>query len=165
MYNFLLRLLALVAVILPILVIIIIGIMIYPMEPPAEQPTPVTATQRSRFVPARDGGTSQELLQPSGVVIDNTRIVRVTIRRLKFIPDPIIVVEGETVRLEVTSQDAPHNIAIEDLNINQKVEPLAPETIEFTADRPGRYSMTCSVNCGIADRHLEGELIIQEKAE
>jgi heme/copper-type cytochrome/quinol oxidase subunit 2 len=148
---------------LPIFVIIIIGITIYPMESAVNQSQPSSTTRPSRFYYQRDTGTQPEDFNPSGVLIDNIRTITVKIRRLEFNPNPIVAIEGETVRLEVTSQDAAHNIVIEKLGINQRVEPMVPKVIEFQASRPGRYQMTCSVNCGIANQHLDGELIIQNK--
>jgi heme/copper-type cytochrome/quinol oxidase subunit 2 len=150
-------------VILPIFVIIVIGITIYPMGPAVDQTKPVPTARTSKFNYQRDTGTKLEDFNPSGVLIDSTRTIAVKIRQLKFTPDPIVAIEGETVRLEVTSQDAAHDIVIEELGINQRVEPMVPKVIEFQASRPGQYKMTCSVNCGIAGQHLEGELIIKKR--
>jgi heme/copper-type cytochrome/quinol oxidase subunit 2 len=162
MRTFLLQVLILTTILLPIFVITFIGITIYPEKPilpggSAPQP------QQSPPSPQRDAGTPQEDPRPSGIVLNNTRTVEVTIRQLKFTPDPIIVNEGEKVRLDLTSHGATHNIVIPALGIKETIEPMQKKTIEFQADKPGRYSMSCNVNCGVGNEHLEGELVIQKK--
>jgi heme/copper-type cytochrome/quinol oxidase subunit 2 len=160
--NILLQILILVAILLPIFVITFIGITIYP-EKTIWPSSSATKPQQHPLTPERDAGTPRDDPRPSGIMLNNTRTIEVTIRQLKFTPDPIIVNEGEKVQMEVTSHGASHNIAIPELGIKETVEPMQPKTIEFQAGKPGRYSMICNVNCGIGNEHLQGELVVQKK--
>lgn len=60
-----------------------------------------------------DGETSAgKDLSPSGELKDGVRVVEVKARQFEFEPETIVVRKGEKVRLEVTSEDVKHGIAI-----------------------------------------------------
>lgn len=103
----------------------------------------------------RHGTPSQE---PSGELVDGTRVVEVAARKFVFDPATIVVREGEMVRLKVTSEDVTHGIGIEAYDVDRKLEPDQTETIEFTADKPGRHHFHCTVYCGTGHDEMHGEL-------
>lgn len=99
----------------------------------------------------------------SGVVKDDRRVVKVKARRFEFDPNRIVIGKGETVRLEVTSQDVTHGIGIEEYDISRELEPDKTETIIFTADKEGRFRFHCSVYCGKGHSDMHGELAVIER--
>lgn len=99
-------------------------------------------------------------LVPSGQVQDNVRVIKVEAQKFVFIPNTIVVVSGEQVRLEVTSTDVTHGIAIPALNIDRKLEPNRTEIITFTAGAEGSYPFHCSVFCGLGHFGMNGRLEI-----
>ena len=74
--------------------------------------------------------------------------IRITARRFEFSPKMITISKGERVKLLVTSEDVDHGIAIDAFNIDVKLPAKQTKTIEFTADREGRFRFYCSVFCG-----------------
>lgn len=94
----------------------------------------------------------------SGDLVNGVRVVDVAARKFEFAPATIVVRQGENVRLRVTSEDVTHGIGIEAYGIDRKLEPDSTETIEFTADRPGRHHFHCSVYCGTGHGDMHGEL-------
>ena len=112
---------------------------------------------------AEHGGpaTSENL---SGNVQDGVRVVQITASRFKFEPDKVVVVQGEKVRLEVTSTDVPHGIMIHEMNIERKLEPNKTETIDLTADKAGTLHFHCSVWCGQGHDKMHGELVVLPKS-
>lgn len=95
---------------------------------------------------------------PSGTVVDGTRVVQVKARQFEFDPATIVVRQGESVRLEVTSQDVTHGLSIEGYDINEQLPPNETVAIEFTAGEPGAHHMHCSVYCGEGHEDMHGEL-------
>jgi cytochrome c oxidase subunit 2 len=98
----------------------------------------------------------------SGVLKDGRRLIEVKARQFEFEPNQIVVKKGETVELDVTSQDVTHGIMIEGYDINRKLEPGKTEKIIFTPDRAGRFNFHCSVYCGQGHADMHGELIVTE---
>jgi heme/copper-type cytochrome/quinol oxidase subunit 2 len=160
MKHYTILILIAIAVALPILVIGFLGIFQVPTTPLRSMPRPESGRL---YGLDRDGGTATRPLIPSGSVVGDQRIVSVTVRSYKFQPSPIVVRQGENVRLEATSKDITHNIEIPKLGINQTLEPMKTEIITFQAQKPGRYVMACSVNCGLGTENLEGLIVIIPK--
>jgi cytochrome c oxidase subunit II len=73
----------------------------------------------------------------------------VVAERYKFTPDHIEVNEGDTVRITVKSADGTHGFAIKKMHVDTMV-PKGGEamTVEFVADKPGSFPITCSEYCG-----------------
>ena len=86
---------------------------------------------------------------------------KITARQFQFDPSTIEVSKGDKVRLIVTSMDVPHGIAISEYNINERLEPGKPVTIEFTADKAGTFTSFCSVFCGSGHSNMKGKLIVK----
>jgi len=79
-----------------------------------------------------------------------------------FEPEVIEVVEGEQVVLRARSADGRgHGIAIKEM----KVKAALPRTgevvpIELTADKPGTYTIRCSVYCGSGHARMKARLVV-----
>ncbi len=100
-------------------------------------------------------------LEPSGEVVDGVREIKVTARQWEFTPNPIVVNQGERVRLRITSTDVPHGFALPDFGINEVLNPGQEVTVEFTADKAGQFGFFCSVQCGIGHSGMRGSLIVK----
>lgn len=109
-----------------------------------------------------NGETEEQVFSPSGTVENGQRIVEVQARQFEFEPDQIVVNQGETVILEVTSEDVTHGLMIAEYDIDQELRPNETETITFTADTAGRFRFQCSVYCGAGHSDMSGELVVLE---
>lgn len=85
----------------------------------------------------------------------------VTARQFEFDPSTITVNEGDTVKLNVTSEDTPHGISIAAFGVSQTLTPNSTKTIEFVADKAGTYPIVCSVVCGSGHSSMKASLIVQ----
>jgi cytochrome c oxidase subunit 2 len=99
-------------------------------------------------------------LQPSGSLEGGERVIRLQARQFEFDPDPMVVRAGERVRIEATSLDVEHGLAIPGYRINRQIPPGSREVITFTADQEGVYPTHCSVFCGWGHMHMSGRLIV-----
>jgi len=102
-------------------------------------------------------------MEPSGVLKDGRRVVKIEAQQFEFDPNRIVVNKGEIVRLEVTSQDVTHGMNIEEYGIDRKLQPGKTEIITFTPKETGRFHFHCSVYCGKGHSDMHGELIVREK--
>lgn len=98
--------------------------------------------------------------QLSGHVENGIRIVEVKAFRYGYNPDPIIVKEGEKVRLLLTSADVTHGFGIADLGINIKIPAKKTTVFEFIPKHAGTYHIHCTVYCGIGHGNMHGTLVI-----
>ena len=100
--------------------------------------------------------------EPSGEIKDGVRVVKVTAHRYDFKPDPIVVRRGERVRLEITTNDVAHGLAISDFKVNVAVPKDKITTADFTADKTGDFQINCSVYCGPGHGKMRGALKVVE---
>ena len=78
-----------------------------------------------------------------------------------FDPNPVVVNEGEQVKLVVTSTDVTHGLSIAEFGVNARLIPGRPSIIDFTADKSGTFIFYCSVPCGAGHRSMRGRLIVK----
>lgn len=98
----------------------------------------------------------------SGELVDGVRVVKVEAFRYGFSPDPIIVKDGEYVRLEINTKDVKHGLSIKDYKINVPILPGEINTVEFLANKVGEYKIKCSIFCGFGHGRMRGVLKVIE---
>ncbi len=107
----------------------------------------------------------QPASQPKAVVgpADDSKIKEfdMTARQWSFEPATITVNEGDTVRLNIKSEDVTHGFAISEFDVNEKILPGKTTTIEFVADKKGEFVFFCSVPCGKGHSGMKGKLIVE----
>ena len=126
----------------------------------AETPAPGTTGVIEKVV-NRDTTEEPESKETIAPEAEATKTVKMTARQWTFDPDTITVNKGDTVRLEVTSIDVTHGLAISQFGVNVRLIPGATEIVEFTADKAGTFPFICSVPCGRGHRTMTGQLIVQ----
>jgi len=109
------------------------------------------------------GGSTADVasLEPSGKLEDGVRVITATAFKYNFDPNPIVVNQGEKVRIIMTSTDVPHGFLLPDYNINVPLSPGRPTTIEFVADKQGTFKFLCSVLCGSGHGGMKGKLVVK----
>ena len=93
------------------------------------------------------------------------RNIEVLAGDFKFEPAVIDVVEGERVVLKVRTADGKkHGLAIKEMGIKTTL-PKTGEvvSIEFTAGKPGTYTIACSVYCGPGHSRMKGRLVVSAR--
>ena len=84
----------------------------------------------------------------------------ITAKRFEFTPNPVIVNQGDQVKLIITSIDVTHGFFISEYGINERLKPGETVTVEFVADKKGEFSMICNVACGSGHGSMRGKLIV-----
>lgn len=96
----------------------------------------------------------------SGSLENGVRVIEVQAFKYGYSPNPIVVKEGEKVKLLLTSKDVEHGFGIADLNINVKIPPHKTTVYEFTPEKAGTYEIHCTVYCGLGHADMRGTLIV-----
>ena len=78
-----------------------------------------------------------------------------------FEPGVIRVRRGDRVSLELESLDVTHGIYIDAYEVEAIAEPGRKATIQFVADRAGKFRYRCSVACGTLHPFMIGELVVE----
>jgi len=97
----------------------------------------------------------------SGNLENGVRVVQMSAFRFGFDPNPVIVNEGDQVKLVVSSTDVTHGFSIAEFGVNVQLFPGRPSIIDFTADRSGTFIFYCSVPCGAGHSSMRGRLIVK----
>lgn len=69
-------------------------------------------------------------------------------KRFAFVPSEITVRKGEPVTLTVISDDVPHSLLIEDLDVDVAASKGHPSQVTFSAGKPGDFKGRCGKFCG-----------------
>jgi cytochrome c oxidase subunit II len=92
------------------------------------------------------------------------REITIVAKRFAFEPASIEVIEGERVRLRVSSADGVHGLQVRRLRLN-KLIPRGGQavTIDFVASAPGTYEILCSEECGDGHDTMTGTLTVKAR--
>ncbi len=108
-------------------------------------------------------GTGSENIPPPGENenVDGFRVFNMTAKQFEFIPSTITVDRGDNVRLQVTSADVAHGIAIAAFGIDETLPPGQKVTVEFFAENAGTFPFECSIYCGSGHSGMTGQIVVQ----
>lgn len=75
----------------------------------------------------------------------------------------ILVKEGDAITLHVTSFDSVHGFSIPEYDIDKRIYPGRVTTINFKAEKAGKFAYFCSIYCSDPDHwKMSGELIVEK---
>ena len=115
------------------------------------------------IVGCSDNGTTGDVVASTQDTTssDNVVDVNVDVFRFGFNPNTITVKQGQTIRLTAGSLDVPHGLAISEYEIDIYLNNLSSQTVEFVANKAGRFPIYCSVPCGSGHGAMQGVLIVE----
>jgi len=88
------------------------------------------------------------LFAMSGFAQPSPRRIEIHARRFSFVPAEITVEKGETVTLALTSDDVPHSLRIETLNLNAPITKGHVTEVTMTPEIAGDFKGKCGRFCG-----------------
>ena len=86
--------------------------------------------------------------------------IQVEAFRYGYAPDPIVVNQGEKVRLVATSRDVTHGLGIKAFGVDAVVKKGEKTNIDFVADKAGEFDIRCTVFCGMGHMKMQGKLVV-----
>lgn len=119
-------------------------------------------TAQPTTAPSAPISTEAPKVEPSGVPSGSVKSFDIEAERFYFKPNEIVVNKGDTVVLNVKSEDVTHGFSIPVYGINKTLEPDKTVTIKFVADKAGEFEFACSVVCGTGHGDMKGKLVVKE---
>lgn len=93
-------------------------------------------------------------------VVGETKTFTMTAKMFEFVPGTITVNEGDTVVLNITSEDVEHGISIPQFGVSETLPVGEMVTVQFVADEAGTYTFFCNVFCGSGHQSMKGTLVV-----
>ena len=95
---------------------------------------------------------------------DEPTVVRLVAERFSFRPSLVRLELGQTLRLELRSEDTTHGFHILGTDIDVRVprRGRGTVTVAFTPQKPGRYRFECSTLCGAGHNFMRGEIVVDD---
>src|SRR5215471_10866101 len=105
------------------------------------------------------GGTG---IVHTGSTQGNGRTIEIHAHRFEFSPNEITIKKGETVTLNLVSEDVPHSLVIKDLGVNQEISKGHPEQVTITPQTAGDFHGKCGRFCGTGHGSMTFTVHVQE---
>jgi cytochrome c oxidase subunit II len=87
--------------------------------------------------------------------------VQVTMHKFAIEPSVIYVKQGEKVVLDVSSKDVEHGFEVEDLGINEPVQPGKAAEIALDTSKKGQFRVDCSIRCGPGHNDMTAKIVVE----
>lgn len=100
-------------------------------------------------------------LARSGVRAEGPRVIAVTAKRFEFSPKEITVKLGETVNLQLTSEDVTHGFFAKPLGIDEVIAPGKTTEVVITPKVAGRYTTICDHFCGAGHGSMKMSIVVE----
>jgi cytochrome c oxidase subunit II len=91
----------------------------------------------------------------------NKRILQVTMRKYSIAPFLIRAKKGENLVLLVSTEDVQHGFAVEQLDINEPVQPGRPAEIAIDTRNRGEFRVACSIICGPGHDRMQAKIVVE----
>ncbi len=95
--------------------------------------------------------------------VTEPRVINVIAKRYEFVPPAIEVMQGEKVRIVVTSGDGFHGFGIKKFDVSKEIARGDTVTIEFTPNVAGEFPILCTEFCGDGHEEMKGRLIVKAR--
>lgn len=91
----------------------------------------------------------------------NPTHLQVSMRKFEIDPQVIRVKQGENVVLDVSTKDVEHGFEVEDLGINEPIQPGKPVAISLDTSRKGEFRVACSIICGAGHEDMTAKIMVE----
>ncbi len=88
------------------------------------------------------------------------RVIKVIARKFVFTPDTIPIKKGETVELELTTEDVVMGFNAPDLKVRSDIIPGMVKRLRITPENTGKFTFYCDIFCGSGHEDMAGTIVI-----
>ena len=93
---------------------------------------------------------------------DEPRVIVITAKRFEFSPSQITLARGETVKLQIKSEDVTHGLFVRPLGIDTEIVPGQVTELTVTPATAGTYRAICDHFCGAGHGGMKMTIIVRE---
>lgn len=90
------------------------------------------------------------------------RHVRISAAMWRYAPDTVALKKGETVVLELVSEDRKHGFNAPDFGVRADVEPGKVAYVTLTPQRVGQFPFHCDIFCGSGHEEMAGTFVVTD---
>jgi cytochrome c oxidase subunit 2 len=90
------------------------------------------------------------------------RIIAIKAHRYEFTPNAITLKKGETVKLQLTSDDVMHGFLVKPLKIETDIVPGKVTELTITPEMTGTFRVICDHFCGVEHYNMHMTLTVTE---
>jgi cytochrome c oxidase subunit 2 len=92
---------------------------------------------------------------------EEPKVITITAKRFEFSPKEITLKQGETVKLQLTTEDVTHGFFVKPLGIDEDVAPGKTTEVVVTPKTPGRYTTICDHFCGAGHGNMKMTIVVE----
>ena len=101
-------------------------------------------------------------LAGSGVrAAQDARVITISAKRFEFSPKEITLKLGETVKLQLTTEDVVHGLFVKPLGIDEVIVPGKTTEVVVTPKAAGRYTTICDHFCGAGHGAMKMTIVVE----
>ena len=94
---------------------------------------------------------------------DEPRVIAITAKRFEFSPNQITLAKGETVKLQLRSEDVTHGLFVRPLGIDTEIVPGRVTELTVTPETAGTYRAICDHFCGAGHGGMKMTIVVEER--
>jgi cytochrome c oxidase subunit 2 len=94
---------------------------------------------------------------------DEPRVIVITAKRFEFSPNQITLAKGETVKLQIKSEDVTHGLFVRPLGIDTEIVPGRVTELTVTPETAGTYRAICDHFCGAGHGGMKMTIVVEEQ--
>ena len=94
---------------------------------------------------------------------DEPRLIVITAKRFEFSPNQVTLAKGETVKLQVKSEDVTHGLFVRPLGIDTEIVPGRVTELTVTPETAGTYRAICDHFCGAGHGGMKMTIVVEER--
>jgi cytochrome c oxidase subunit 2 len=92
---------------------------------------------------------------------EEPRVITIMAKRFEFSPKEITLRQGETVRLQLTTEDVTHGFFLRPLGIDEDIVPGKATEVVVTPKTAGRYTTICDHFCGAGHGGMKMTIVVE----
>lgn len=93
---------------------------------------------------------------------DEPRVIVITAKRFEFSPNQITLAKGETVKLQIKSEDVTHGLFVRPLGIDTEIVPGRVTELTVTPETAGTFRAICDHFCGAGHGGMKMTIVVRE---
>jgi cytochrome c oxidase subunit 2 len=92
----------------------------------------------------------------------HVKLIKVSARRFTFNPSNITLKKGETVDIELKTEDVLMGFNVPDFNARSDIPPGQVMHLQLTPDKVGSFVFLCDIFCGSGHETMNGTITVTE---
>lgn len=94
-------------------------------------------------------------------MMEGPRVIQITAKRFGFTPNQITLKKGETVKLELSTEDVTHGFFQRALRLDSDIEAGKPTEIILKPETAGTFPVICDHFCGSGHGNMKMTIVVE----